>query len=71
MGQPLSLIDEGRRGLGPGERLLVCSDGIQSLDGAQIVRRAGGTAQALIDAVLAVGAPGQDNVTIIKLEREA
>jgi protein phosphatase len=70
MGRPLSLIDEGRRALAPGDRLLVCSDGIMSLDPAQIVRKAVGPVAALIDAVLAVGAPRQDNVTVIKLEQE-
>ena len=70
MGQPLTLIDEGRRALAAGDRLLVCSDGIETLDRASIVRAAAGPVQALIDAVLAVGAPAQDNVTVIKLERE-
>jgi len=70
MGQPLTLIDEGRRALAAGDRLLVCSDGIETLDRAGIVRAAAGPVQALIDAVLAVGAPAQDNVTVIKLERE-
>ena len=70
MGQPLTLIDEGSRALGPGDRLLVCSDGIETLDHATIVRAAAGPVRALIDAVLAVGAPAQDNVTVIKLERE-
>jgi protein phosphatase len=70
MGQPLSLIDEGRRALAAGDRLLVCSDGIETLDPADIARGAAGPVQALIDAVLAAGAPAQDNVTVIKLERE-
>jgi PPM family protein phosphatase len=70
MGKPLTLIDEGRRGLQPGDRLLVCSDGIETLDANGIVRAAARPVQALIDAVLAVGAPGQDNVTVIRLERE-
>lgn len=70
MGQPLTLIDEGRRGLGPGDRLLVCSDGVETLAAAEIARAAAKPVQALIDAVLAAGAPGQDNVTVIRLERE-
>ena len=70
MGQPLTLIDEGRRGLEPGDRLLVCSDGIETLGHAEIVNQAARPVQALIDAVLAVGALGQDNVTVIRLERE-
>jgi protein phosphatase len=69
MGQPLTLIDEGHRGLGSGDRLLVCSDGIETLGHAGIVRAAAGPVHALIDAVLAAGAPAQDNVTVIKLER--
>jgi protein phosphatase len=71
MGHPLSLVDEGRRALGRGECLLVCSDGVETLDSARIVRQAAGSAQALIDSVLAVRAPAQDNVTVIKLERES
>ena len=70
MGQPLTLIDEGRRPLAPGDRLLVCSDGVMTLDSADIVRAANKPAQSLVDAVLAVGAPRQDNVTVIKLEQE-
>jgi PPM family protein phosphatase len=70
MGNPLTLVDEGRRALHPGERLLVCSDGILTLDDAGIVRLAAGSVQALIDSVLAAREPGQDNVTVIKVERE-
>jgi len=70
MGQPLSLIDEGRRALAPDDRLLVCSDGVLTLDEAGIVREANRPVRNLIDAVLAVGAPRQDNVTVIKLEQE-
>jgi len=46
MGQSLTLIDEGRRGLDQGDRLLVCSDGIQTLDAAGIVRHAAEPVQA-------------------------
>jgi protein phosphatase len=70
MGRPLNLIDEGSRRLAPGARLLLCSDGVQSLDDVAIAAGSGGAVQALIEAVLAVGAPHQDNVTVIKLERE-
>jgi protein phosphatase len=70
MGRPLNLIDEGSRRLAAGARLLLCSDGVQSLDDVAIAAGSGGTVRALIEAVLAVGAPHQDNVTVIKLERE-
>ena len=70
MGQPLTLIDEGRRALGAGDQLLVCSDGILTLDEADVVRAANQPVQSLIDAVLAVREPRQDNVTVIKLEQE-
>ena len=33
MGQPLNLIDKGSRKLGPDVKLLLCSDGVQSLAG--------------------------------------
>ena len=32
MGDPLTLIDKGSRKLGPDARLLLCSDGVQSLE---------------------------------------
>jgi len=70
MGNPLTLIDEGTRQLRPGARVLLCSDGVQSLDEAGIAAGAGGPVDALIAAVLAVGEPHQDNVTVIKLERQ-
>jgi len=70
MGNPLTLIDEGGRRLDAGARLLLCSDGVQSLDDAGIAAWADRPAQALIEAVLALRAPHQDNVTVIKLERE-
>jgi serine/threonine protein phosphatase PrpC len=69
-GRPLTLIDEGRRLLAPGDRLLVCSDGVLTLDSTGILRAARRPVRGLIDAVLAAGAPRQDNVTIIKLEQE-
>lgn len=70
MGHPLTLIDEGRRALARGDRLLVCSDGILTLDQADIVREANKPVQHLIDTVLAASEPRQDNVTVIKLEQE-
>lgn len=70
MGNPLSLIDQGSRRLGVGAVLLLCSDGVESLDHSRIATVASKPAQVLVEAVLAVGAPHQDNVTVIKLERE-
>ncbi len=70
MGEPLSLIDEGRRKLGAGTILLLCSDGVESLAHEKIAAAAAGqTVKHLLDTVLAVGKPHQDNVTIIKLDR--
>jgi PPM family protein phosphatase len=69
MGQPLSLIDEGTRRLPADARLLLCSDGVQSLGDADIASQSAKPVQVLISAVLAVGSPYQDNVTVIKLER--
>lgn len=70
MGEPLTLIDEGRQRIVPGARLLLCSDGVQSLSDAAIAAKAGTSVRELIAAVLAVGSPHQDNVTVIKLERQ-
>lgn len=70
MGEPLTLIDEGRRKIGPGTRLLLCSDGVQSLSHDAIAAHAGSSVKDLIAAVLAVASPHQDNVTVIKLERQ-
>ncbi len=70
MGQPLTLIDQGSRALAPRVRLLVCSDGVLTLDERRIAAEAAKPVQALVDGVLAARAPQQDNVTIIKLERE-
>jgi PPM family protein phosphatase len=69
MGQPLTLIDEGKRSLPPDACLLMCSDGVHSLGEADIAAQSAKPAQALLSAVLAVGRPHQDNVTVIKLER--
>jgi serine/threonine protein phosphatase PrpC len=70
MGHALTLIDEGSRPLSRDARLLVCSDGVQSLDDRRIGAYSGASAQALIDAVLALRVPHQDNVTVVKLERD-
>ena len=69
MGQPLTLIDEGTRTLPAGGRLLLCSDGVHSLGDADIVAQSAKPVSTLISAVLAIGNPHQDNVTVIKLER--
>jgi protein phosphatase len=70
MGHPLTLIDEGQRALEPGDRLLICSDGVLTLEESDIEREANRPVRDLVAAVLAVGEPRQDNVTIIKLEQE-
>ena len=69
MGQPLSLIDKGSRTLGPDVKLLLCSDGVQSLSEAEIAANAIKPADELIKAVLAAAKEHQDNITVIKLER--
>ncbi len=70
MGGPLSLIDRGHRRIDAGECLLMCSDGVQSVSEETIAAKARLPVRELIAAVLAAGALHQDNVTIIKLERE-
>jgi len=69
MGDPLTLIDKGSRRLAVDARLLLCSDGVQSLSAAEIATGAARPVQGLIDAVLAAAKDHQDNVTVIKLER--
>ena len=69
MGQPLTLIDEGARSLPAGARLLLCSDGVHGLGDEDIVVQSARPVSSLLSAVLAVGNPHQDNVTVIKLER--
>ena len=71
MGEPLTLVDEGKRKLAAGATLLVCSDGVESLDHNKIVIAARQPVRHLLDAVLSVGKPHQDNVTIVKLDRQA
>ena len=70
MGQPLSLIDKGSRKLGPDVKLLLCSDGVQSLSEAEIATNAIKPAGGLVTAVLAAAKDHQDNITVVKLERE-
>ena len=70
MGDPLTLIDKGSRQLGPDARLLLCSDGVQTLGQAEIAAAAAKPVCGLIDTVLAAAHEHQDNVTVVKLERE-
>jgi len=70
MGDPLTLIDKGSRRLGPDAKLLLCSDGVQTLSEKQIEASALKPVRGLIQAVLAAKAEHQDNITVIKLERE-
>jgi serine/threonine protein phosphatase PrpC len=70
MGEKLTLIDRGSRKLEPDARLLLCSDGVQTLNEAAIAAVAVRPVQALIDAVLAAEADHQDNITAVKLERQ-
>ena len=71
MGDPLTLIDKGSRRLVAGDRLLLCSDGVQTLTVEQIAAQATQPASVLVEAVLAVAKDHQDNVTVVKLERSA
>jgi serine/threonine protein phosphatase PrpC len=70
MGDPLTLIDKGSRKLGADARLLLCSDGVQSLSQAEIAAVAAKPVRGVIDSVLAAAREHQDNVTVVKLERE-
>lgn len=69
MGEPLTLIDKGSRKLGPDARLLLCSDGVQSLSETEIAAAAAKPVGGLIETVLAAAKEHQDNVTVVKLER--
>ena len=71
MGDPLTLIDKGSRRLGAGDRLLLCSDGVQTLTAEQIAAQSVRPASTLVEAVLAAARDHQDNVTVVKLERSA
>jgi protein phosphatase len=70
MGEPLELVDRGQRALGKDVRLLICSDGVQSLDEPQIADKAALPVSRLVEAVLAADLPHQDNITIVKVERQ-
>jgi protein phosphatase len=70
MGDPLTLIDKGSRRLGPDAKLLLCSDGVQTLSEKEIESGALKPVRGLIETVLAARAEHQDNITVIKLERE-
>ena len=69
MGEPLTLIDIGTRRVGPDAKLLLCSDGVQTLSAKAIEAVVRKPVRRLIEAVLAVADPHQDNVTVVKLER--
>ncbi len=69
MGEPLTLIDKGTRRLGPDARLLVCSDGVQSLTPEQIMGQSTLSPDRIVAAVLAARKEHQDNITVVKLER--
>lgn len=69
MGEPLTLIDKGNRRLGPDAKLLLCSDGVQSLKNEQILAQAGLPVDRIIATVLAAAKEHQDNITVVKLER--
>ena len=55
--------------LGPDAKLLVCSDGVQSLTLPQILAQAALPAGRIIAGVLAAAKEHQDNITVVKLER--
>jgi serine/threonine protein phosphatase PrpC len=69
MGEPLTLIDKGSRRLGADAKLLLCSDGVQTLSSKDIEAGAVKPVRGLIDAVLAAADEHQDNITVVKLER--
>lgn len=69
MGEPLTLIDRGSRRLGPDARLLLCSDGVNSLNNEQLLAQASLPVDRIIAAVLATAKEHQDNITVVKVER--
>ncbi|MDE2905109.1 MAG: protein phosphatase 2C domain-containing protein [Acidobacteriota bacterium] len=71
-GDELTLVDEGTAGrLGTGDRIVLASDGLETLPDGEIQRLCGGhrTAAAvvadLLQAVEAAGRPSQDNATVL------
>jgi serine/threonine protein phosphatase PrpC len=70
MGEPLTLVDKGSRRLGPDAKLLLCSDGVQTLSEKQIEGAVPQPVRGLIEAVLTAADQHQDNVTVVKLERK-
>jgi len=69
MGETLTLIDKGSRRLGPDARLLLCSDGVNSLNNEQLLAQASLPVDRIIAAVLATAKEHQDNITVVKVER--
>ena len=70
MGEPLSLIDEGTHDLSAGARLLVCSDGVQSLADPELFAVSARPALEIVESVLKLHRHQQDNVTVVSLERD-
>jgi PPM family protein phosphatase len=71
MGEPLTLIDQGTRRLPADARLLLCSDGVQTLAEVDLAAHGGaGPPRKLIEAVLAARKPYQDNITVVLVERK-
>ncbi|MBX9946574.1 MAG: protein phosphatase 2C domain-containing protein [Reyranella sp.] len=69
MGEPLKLIDKGSRRLAADAKLLLCSDGVQTLSPEEIAAGAAGSPADLIRTVLAAAKAHQDNITVVRLER--
>lgn len=70
MGEPMSMIDEGKRRLVHGATLLLCSDGVEGLPRERLAASASMSVRGLIDAVLSMKRPHQDNITVIKLDQK-
>ena len=75
MGDPLAMVDEGRSiGLAKGDRLLLASDGLESLSETEIARvyqlkeTAAEAVSVLLNKIDEAARPGQDNVTVILYE---
>ena len=70
-GRSADLDRSGTRRLPVDARLLLCSDGVQTLvDDDLLARGNAGPARKLVEAVLAVREPHQDNITVVLVERE-